>query len=346
MKLTIIIPCYNGEKTIERCIDSCLAQNFKEYEILVINDGSNDNTLNILEHYQKNHPERIRIISQHNGGLSVARNTGIENAKGVYLMYVDADDTIEEDSLHKMFDYIITEYPEFDFNIDDNYLPDLIFFGSREIPLNKKPQEIVSFELKKYDNPLPFFYEIFDSIPFSSSWGKLYKKSHIIANGLTYEPGLNKGQDLVFSCRDIYVKSVLTVPVFVYNYIRTPDSVTLRFHGDKHIYYLERGRESILYFSRNYLKNPETENYVFRLYSFLYLFLIYDLYRVLPVTNKYHWVKRFWTAADQNIPGWSKQLNKGIPKFAGILGRHSKLFLHLFLITIFSIQKLKYRLSK
>lgn len=96
-KFSLIIPAYNVEKYIKKCLDSVLNQTYNNYEIIIINDGSTDNTSKILESYKSN--KKIKIINQENKGLSNARNTGVSNAKGDYILFIDSDDFIEKELL-------------------------------------------------------------------------------------------------------------------------------------------------------------------------------------------------------------------------------------------------------
>ncbi|MCR5185528.1 MAG: glycosyltransferase [Clostridia bacterium] len=98
--ITIVINVYNGENFIAKCIDSIVCQTYENLEILIVNDGSTDDTLKICQKYKD---ERIRIISQENMGLSIGRNTGIENAKGKYIYFVDADDFVEKDVIEYLY---------------------------------------------------------------------------------------------------------------------------------------------------------------------------------------------------------------------------------------------------
>lgn len=91
MKFSIIIPCYNASKYIEKCIKSIIDQNFKDWEMIAVNDGSADCTLDILKSYEEK-DSRIRIVDQKNKGVSAARNKAIEIAEGEYLLFVDSDD--------------------------------------------------------------------------------------------------------------------------------------------------------------------------------------------------------------------------------------------------------------
>lgn len=130
--ITVIINVYNGEKFISKCIESVINQTYKNLDILIINDGSTDNTLKICKTYKD---KRIRIITTKNQGLSLSRNKGIENAKGVYLYFLDADDFIELDTLEYLYK-ISKEYDSdistcnplvvFDYNIKKSNLKEKI----------------------------------------------------------------------------------------------------------------------------------------------------------------------------------------------------------------------------
>ena len=97
MKLSIVIPVYNVEKYIVRCIKSLLCQNYDDYELIIVDDGSQDRSIEVLNKSIKD--ERVRIIAQKNGGLSSARNTGMKNAHGEYIWFFDSDDWAEENCL-------------------------------------------------------------------------------------------------------------------------------------------------------------------------------------------------------------------------------------------------------
>lgn len=104
--ISIIIPVYNTEQYLEGCLNSALGQSFDAYEIIVVDDGSTDRSPEILKGYGKQYPNKVRLIRQENKGLGGARNTGIEHAKGRYLMFLDSDDCIHIDALKKVYEYI------------------------------------------------------------------------------------------------------------------------------------------------------------------------------------------------------------------------------------------------
>lgn len=98
--ISVIVNVYNGEKFIKKCLDSVINQTYKNIEIIIVNDGSTDNTLSICESYKDN---RIKIINQENMGLSLSRNVGIDNSTGEYLFFVDVDDYIELDAIEYLY---------------------------------------------------------------------------------------------------------------------------------------------------------------------------------------------------------------------------------------------------
>lgn len=104
-EISVIIPCYNQEKYIAECLESVFAQTFKDYEIIVINDGSTDNSEEIIKKYMQKHPE-IKLISQENKGLVAARNTAIAQSSGKYIYPLDADDIIKNKMLEKSYETI------------------------------------------------------------------------------------------------------------------------------------------------------------------------------------------------------------------------------------------------
>lgn len=119
VKVSVIIPVYNGEKYIEECLNSVLNQTLEDIEIIVINDGSKDNTQAILELYGNKYSDKIKVISKQNEGQGKARNIGIDLAKGEFITFVDSDDTIDCNMLQKLYDKAKTD--EADLIICDYY---------------------------------------------------------------------------------------------------------------------------------------------------------------------------------------------------------------------------------
>jgi glycosyltransferase involved in cell wall biosynthesis len=103
VQVSVIVPVYNSAQYLSECLESVLSQSFKNFEVICINDGSTDNSLEILKQFQ-NKDSRIKIIDQENQGVSTARNAGLKIAQGKYVGFVDSDDTIEKDFFGKLYD--------------------------------------------------------------------------------------------------------------------------------------------------------------------------------------------------------------------------------------------------
>ena len=121
MKFSILVPVYNVEKYLEQCVDSLLNQTYKgEYEIILVDDGSTDSSVAICDRYQKNNPDKIKVVHKKNEGLVSARQQGIAVATGEYSLFVDSDDFAELNLLETVSDCI-----------DSNNDPDMVIYSYR-----------------------------------------------------------------------------------------------------------------------------------------------------------------------------------------------------------------------
>ena len=130
-KISVIIPVYNTEKYLRRCFDSVIAQDYKNLEIVIINDGSEDNSEQIINEYKKKYPELISYYKKENSGVADTRNFGIEKAQGDYIMFLDSDDYIDKALLKTLEEYV-------------NKNIDLIKFKLQRVNEEGKTLEIVS----------------------------------------------------------------------------------------------------------------------------------------------------------------------------------------------------------
>lgn len=103
-KVSVIVPFYNVEEYIEKCLESLINQTLEDIEIIIVNDGSKDNSINIVKRYKEKYTEKITYIEKENGGLSDARNYGMPYAKGEYIAFLDSDDYVELDMYEKMYE--------------------------------------------------------------------------------------------------------------------------------------------------------------------------------------------------------------------------------------------------
>ncbi len=209
-KISIIVPVFNVEKYLGKCLESLINQTLKEIEIICINDGSTDNSLDILNTYAQK-DDRIIIINKENEGVSAARNIGLKEAAGQYLMFVDSDDYLEKEACEKIFNKICK----------DN--SDLLIFDYFNV---KNDTKKVSNHLKNLSNIDTFYFNNANKFFFyimTGILGKLYK------NNIKFNPFLSqiaKGEDTVFFwqyCLENNPKiSVLNEPL--YNYLERDES--------------------------------------------------------------------------------------------------------------------------
>ncbi len=204
--VSIIIPVYNAESTIIRCIDSIAKQTYTNIEIIVINDGSNDNTLDLLYEYKKR-KDKIKIVNINNSGVSVARNTGLKIAKGKYIIFVDSDDCIKDNMVEKLVE-MREKYNTF---IICNYC---ILKKTKKYATDSKEYNIdygISFQSDED------FCKLFIEMDIlKAPWGKIYDADIIRKNNLIFETDISLGEDLIFNLnylkfieRIIYLKDKL-----------------------------------------------------------------------------------------------------------------------------------------
>ena len=204
-KISIIIPIYNSEDFIEECLNSLLNQTFKNFEIICVNDGSKDNTLKILEEFEKK-DERIHIITQNNLGAGIARNVGMKISKGEYLIFLDSDDIFNETMLEELYakikgnnlEIVICNSKNFYTFNNKKYYYDKIYSFSDEqlIILNKT---FSSLDIKKD------FFNLFIWWP----WDKIFKKKYIENLGIEFQ-NLKSTNDLFFICSAVISSNKIT----------------------------------------------------------------------------------------------------------------------------------------
>ena len=123
-KISIIIPVYNVEKYLSRCLESVINQSYKNIEIIIVNDGSTDNSFDICNKYKKK-DKRVILIDQNNQGLSGARNTGLKHATGEYICFIDSDDYVEKDYVEYLYKLIVKD--DYDLNSIVEIVPSVDF---------------------------------------------------------------------------------------------------------------------------------------------------------------------------------------------------------------------------
>lgn len=252
IKLSVIVPIYNTEKFLSKCIDSIINQTLqKKIEIILINDGSTDNSHNICLKYIEKYPEKIKYINNKNIGCSATRNLGIEIAQGEYIAFVDSDDYIEK----TMYEELIS--------MAEKEKKDIVICGINYIDLgNSNIQEDIPKPLKsKYDFLLK-------ENKIGNTYNKIFKKDLIIKNNIIFPINTHCVEDLVFCFKaTMSTNKIGYVYKSFYNYI---------LHGNNSIYNLKKRLGVFISFDdiykfiedRKLITDEELMDKFYKLYNF------------------------------------------------------------------------------
>ena len=202
-KVSIIIPTFNDQETISKCLESILNQDEENIEVIVVNDGSTDSTLSIIEKYREK-DKRIFIFNQKNSGSAIARNVGVKLAKSEYILFVDADDWIDNNYVSILLEKA------------SNTKTDMVFCGMRLYEPNdndlKTFKEEVTFSKSISDKELlhQYLIEMYINGSLHGPISKLYKTSIIKQNKILF-PDFRRSQDILFNLD--YIKHINSIEV-------------------------------------------------------------------------------------------------------------------------------------
>lgn len=212
VKVSIIIPVYNSEKYLSRCIESIIAQSYKNIEIICVNSGSKDKSLDILRYYCST-DNRIIIINKENEGVSCARNAGLNSAKGEYIYFVDSDDYIQNNAIEKAVSYSDKDI-------------DLVIFKANIISPTQNTEDTRDKACCKllYNGKVKFN----DKKIFNTNvhlWNKMYKNSIIKQNNILFPNGLHYEDAAFFYKYTAFCKYACYTSDTLYNYCITKNSI-------------------------------------------------------------------------------------------------------------------------
>lgn len=269
-KVSIIIPVYNVEKYLEKCLNSIINQTYKNIEIICINDGSTDNSLQILENFATK-DKRIIIFSQENGGLSSARNLGLNNTTGEFCYFMDSDDWIELDTIENLLNTMLS-------NDVDCVVHNIRIIPEEEslINITIDDRKWINFYTKPsgfYKTPLDIKQEIC-----AVTWNKLYKMSIINKYNCRFPEGLINEDEAFLWEYMIHCDNYYFINKPFYNYLKRSNSImTTRINSLKILDILKVQKVIYKTIEQNNLiekyKDAITKNYVSE---------TYNLYKYLP----------------------------------------------------------------
>ena len=210
MLFSIIIPAYNAEAYLQRCLDSIFSQEFDDFEVIVINDGSSDGTSVLLDGYTSKHPNLL-VLTQSNQGMATARNRGLDDAQGDYILFVDSDDELMPHALSNLAPQINGE--------------DIIGFGSSIY--NEETQTITHYTLLTTHYSLHTGWDYFNChrleatpVHFVCVWQRAYRRYFLEECGLRFVNGLRRAEDDLFTTIVmLHARSIKTItdPLYIYH---------------------------------------------------------------------------------------------------------------------------------
>lgn len=231
--VSVIIPAYNCEKTILRAVNSILNQKYKNIELIIIDDGSTDNTFDIVNNIQD---KRITVLQEKNSGPSTAKNLGIKTAKGDFILFCDSDDKLDENIIDEFIKIIEKKYY------------DVVLFKTIRIGNDDniiKTPEVESFEMKPEEFNMLIksiynkFYKYNEIFGFDATWGKFISRRLINENNIIFPEGIYRFEDGAF-CRKVYesMESLYYLNKTGYYYYKNDESLCNRYNSNiVNIYY-------------------------------------------------------------------------------------------------------------
>lgn len=214
VKISVIVPIYNVEKQLSRCLESILKQEENDLEIILVNDGSPDNSGEIAKEYATRYPDKILYFEKENGGLSDARNFGIKHSSGKYLAFVDSDDYITENLFKDLEPYMEADYDMVKFKIS--------VINEDGSVINKNYSPI--FENKSGEEAFAILYK--SDVMTEVAWGYIYKREFFVNNNFEFAKGLYHEDFGLIPLVLIKASKVASTDVFGYNYVQTKTSIT------------------------------------------------------------------------------------------------------------------------
>ena len=250
-KISVIVPIYNSEKYLKKCIDSILNQTLEDIEIILINDGSKDNSHLICLEYQEKFKEKIKYINNINIGCSATRNLGIKEAKAEYITFVDSNDYIEKDMYKDMYNLMIKE----------DY--DIVITGIKcvknNITIKRKFPKLSMSRNDIFDEKNLIVYV----------YNKLFKKKIVIDNNIHFIENSHHQEDMVFSfIYSLYVGKIGLVNKLNYNYI---------LHDNNSVFNLKKRLETFISYDYlyKYLKNKNVDKDIYKC-----MYKLFNLYAI------------------------------------------------------------------
>lgn len=302
MKLSVIVPCYNVEKYVAECVKSISKARIDDMEIILVNDGSTDDTLELLKTLKDKYGNIIKVVDKKNGGLSDARNVGIKHASGKYISFIDSDDTIEENLYKDLEKYI------------DKEEYDIITFGENRVFSDHTVQV-----LSGVDKPCTTKDEIKEIMPFiyPAACSKIYKKE--LFNIVQFKKGIwFEDVDFIYKLLP-HINSITNLDGYYYNYYQREGSITYTYNS-KLYDFIDNLNNIVKYYKDNNFYNDYYDELEYTYVRYLYATFIK---RLAKMNNKEEFkkgVNRVIEEVNNTFPNYKK--NKYLKGKKGIYLKH------------------------
>ena len=264
--ISIVVPCFNVENYLERCVKSLLGQSYENIEIILVDDGSTDNTSYLVNKYSKL-DSRIVAVRQKNGGLSAARNAGLRMARGGYICFVDSDDFVDPDYIRKMYESMKRTGSDicacnFDYVYENG--------GTKKHPAS----------IHKTYTSWEGLVDLFSGKQVTSimTWNKLYKIDLFVKNNIIFPVGKINEDNFTTYKLYYYAKRISYIPDVLYFYLQRNDSIMGKTFNYSRMHILEAYDETVEFF-RTHGINADIDEYLLCYKAFIYVNLLNKIIR-------------------------------------------------------------------
>ena len=259
-KVSIIVPVYNVENYLAKCLDSLISQTYQNIEILVVNDGSKDNSEQIIQEYAQKYPEKIKPFNKENGGLSDARNFGIDRATGDYIGFVDSDDYVSP----TMFEEMV--------NLSEKHQSKMVICNIQKVDQNGNvTQKLTQIPNMPEKIDLEAHFSVFSDLSYFAC-NKLFSRE--LFDGKRFKKGAHFEDIQLIPQLLLECETIAQTQNFHYQYLERTDSIT-KTHTEKGLDILKAVEDVENIFKKSHYSNKSKELKNFQIFEGVYSFLAY-----------------------------------------------------------------------
>lgn len=321
-KVSIIVPVYGVEKYIDKCLDSLVKQSLKEIEVIVVNDGTKDNSQKIIDKYVKKYPDKIKSFIKENGGQGSARNYGLEKASGEYIGYVDSDDFIEKDMYKKLYN----KAKEKDY--------DIVVCGNYNVSEDYQNKNVDAF-ISNYNSDLEniFFGKM-------AVWNKIYKRDILVKNKLEFKEKVWY-EDLAFTLKAIINSNTFAfINEPLYDYLIRVGSTMNNSNVTRNLEILDAFDDILIYIKHN-KKEEYLEKIEFLAIDHIYISAIVRVLKADADKNiKKETIEKLINYMNKNFPNYKSN------KYINTLSKNRKIIYKLINMKMYSLINLVFKIKK